>query len=57
MAFFFCSALRPQKPYGLQGTGEEKDGEGMRAQVHLPVHTALELREALYWSDVHYRGR
>ena len=38
---FFHSALRPQKPYGLTGTGEE--WHGMRAQAHLPVHTAPEL--------------
>ena len=38
---FFHSALRPQKPYGLIGTGEE--WHGMRAQTHLPVHTAPEL--------------
>ena len=37
---FFHGTLRLQIPYGLLGTGEEWDGE-MRAQAHLPVHTAL----------------
>ena len=32
-------ALRPQKPFGLLGTGDE----GMRTQAHLLVHTAPEL--------------
>ena len=34
----FDDAFRPEKPYGLQGTGA---GLGMRASVHCPVYTAL----------------
>ena len=37
----FHGALRPQEPCGLLVTGEEWD-RGMRAQAHLPVHTAPE---------------
>ena len=37
----FRGALRPQEPCGLLVTGEEWD-RGMRAQAHLPVHTAPE---------------
>ena len=35
--FFFNAALRPQRPYGLLGTGREAQGG------HLDFHTALEL--------------
>ena len=40
MFFFFHGALRPQKLYGLLETGG-RVGQGMRAQAHLSVHTAL----------------
>ena len=41
--FFFHGALRPQKPYGLLLRHKGRMGQGMRAQAHLPVHTASEL--------------
>ena len=41
--FFHCAySNRPQKPYGLLGTGG-RTGEGMKAQAHLPVHTVPQL--------------
>ena len=44
-------ALCPQKPQGLLGTGKEQMGQGMRAQAHLPVHTA-ELQVQVGWRRV-----
>ena len=56
--FFFRGAWRPQKPYGLLGTGKEWGKEGMRAQTHLPLHTVPELWSAanpqLWWkTNIH----
>ena len=36
MFFFFNGALRPQKPYGLLGTGEGRKGWEIRAQALPP---------------------
>ena len=40
---FLPGALRLQEPYVWLINGRGKSGVGMRAQVHLPVHTAAEL--------------
>ena len=44
LSFFFRGVLRSQKPYGLLGTGEERDRERQPGPT-FSVHTALDLFE------------